>query len=366
MLSFLLSKPTQFDAPFFRWLHANRPEMPFVVYYWQPVQHAAATDTETGASLQWGIDLLGGYPWVQVHAKNPDAFATRLRQDGVRYLISNGWKAGFAPLVAVAQKAGIPLGLRIDSVLWDKPKYEILLRRIYLHRAYKPFRHFFSSGTVGDDYLRAIGIPQTQWRRWPYCVDVDFFRTNAERLAAAGALRQQYGLDARPVVLSVCKWVPRENPLELLKAFTILSPANLQLVMIGDGPLRPEMEALRARYPHLTIVFPGYMPYVQLPDWYALSTVYVHPAQYEPWGVSVHEAIAAGCRVVASNRVGSGYDLIIQGANGFQYPVGDVAGLAQYIEKAILLPEDVLTISNEEILTKWQYEAVAIGLGNLP
>ena len=365
MLSFLLAKPTQFDAPFFRWMQANRSDIPFVVYYWQQAATSADTDTETGASLSWGIDLKSGYTWRQVDAAQPSAFAEIMRQDGVRYIVANGWKDGFAPLLKAAKALRISCGLRIDSVVWDKPFFDLALRRIYLSYAYRRFSHFFSSGTVGDDYLRVMGVPKGKWKRWPYCVHIDFFARTPITIQQGDALRQRYGLDARPIVLGICKWVDRENPMELLQAFTRMGDTGIQLVMIGDGPLRHELEKLAQAHPHLKIVFPGYVPYVQLPGWYGITSVFVHPAAYEPWGVSIHEAIASGCAVIGSSRVGSGYDLIRQGKNGFMYPLGDTATLSVYIKEAINLHDETVKQTNNEILSVWNYAEMAKGFEGL-
>lgn len=362
-LAFLLAKPTQFDAPFFRWMHANRPDLPFVVYYWKPVGDAGNTDTETGSALEWGFDLLQGYNWFQANPEEPDQFGEKLRQSEVRCVISNGWKAGFAPLIQSVVKAGIPLGLRIDSVVWEKPWYEMFMRRWWLRRAYKPFSHFFSSGTVCDGYLRAMGIKANRLKRWPYCIDVAFFAPTKQREMEGVTLKQRYRIDDRPIILGVCKWLPRENPMELLDAFIKLNDTGLQLVMVGDGEQRPVLEAKRAAHPHLTITFTGYVPYADLPGWYAVANVFVHPARYEPWGVSVHEAIAAGKRVVVSSRVGSGYDLLVEGKNGFMYPVGNTNRLAQCIAAALQLPENDVQMANEAILREWDYETVVEGLG---
>ena len=358
-LAFLLAKPTQFDAPFFQWLQRHRPGIPFKVYYWQPVDTGADTDTETGRSLAWGINLLEGYPWLQADPGQPDAFENELRQNGVRYLVSNGWKKGFAPLLKAAQKQGTALGLRIDSVAWDIPPHLLLARRIVLGRAYKKFSLFFSSGSLCDDYLRKIGISQEKIRRWPYIIDDAFFARNPRRIEEALVLRQRYALDERPVVLSVCKWVDRENPAELLQAFIQLNDAGLQLVMVGDGALRPRLEALRRQARQLSITFPGYVPYTELPAWYALSSVFVHPARREVWGVSIHEALAAGCAAIGSSRVGSACDLIVPGGNGYTYPLGNLPALAQAIRQALAIPPSAIAATNAAILPQWSYAAQA-------
>ena len=337
MLAFLLAKPTQFDAPFFRWWQQHMSHIPFCVFYWQPVGTSADTDTETRASLNWGIPLLEGYPWQQADPRNPAAFAGILAKLEVHYLISNGWKHGFAPLLQAARSRGIATGLRIDSVLWNKSPVELLIRRIVLRKAYSRFSHFFSSGAVGDAFLNRMGIPQAQWGRWPYAVDEQFFAPLGQYAEAAERLRKQWHIDERPVVLAICKWNDRENPLELLQALQQTDATLWQIVMIGDGPLRTDIQQWQQQHPGVKLILPGYVPYVQLPHWYALASVLVHPAAYEPWGVSIQEALCAGCVAVASSRVGSGYDLIEPGKNGYVYRAGQPAELAKCLPDAVRL-----------------------------
>jgi len=62
---------------------------------------------------------------------------------------------------------------------------------------------------------------------------------------------------------------------------------------------------------------------------YKACDVLVLPSWFEPWGVVINEAVAAGLAVVASEAVGSAAELVRDGVNGRIFPVGDVASLSQ-------------------------------------
>src|SRR5262249_8090015 len=89
------------------------------------------------------------------------------------------------------------------------------------------------------------------------------------------------------------------------------------LLIVGDGPLRQQLqqqvpEALRHRV-HWT-GFSGDQREVA-----ALqrgARVLVIPSDFEPWGVVVNEALAAGLAVVASDAVGAAAELVRDGVNG--------------------------------------------------
>ena len=360
-VGFLLRKPTQFDVPFFR--HVQEYGVPGhclqVIYLQDPGGHAAE-DKELQKAGHWGMDLLSGYPWQAIPAgASADSMQQLYRQWGLEVLITNGYQQDYAGAVQAARDMGLPLALRIDSVLFGKPWWNLLARKYFMRRVYRSFGAFLTTGLKGQEYLQYVGIPQRQWGWFPYCTDNEMFGRE-RNTDAIEALRAQHAsvLSGKRVILSVCKFIPRENPQELLEAFLLLNDPTLALVMVGAGQQEQALQARAAEFPHLTILFPGYVPYPQLPAWYGLADLFVHPAQDEPWGVSVQEALAAGCAVVASSNVGSAFDLIVPGKNGFIYPSGISSKLADSIRAALALPSGTVAEATQSVLATWNYDSV--------
>lgn len=336
------------------------PGCQWEVVYLQDPAKGAGVDAELSQASHWGIDMLNGYTWHSAaHCRQKADWVSLLHQLQPNVLISNGYQHDYAPAMAAATQLGIPMALRIDSVLWGRSAASLWVRKLLMRHRYRSFRWLLTTGKAGFEYLDYIGIPRRQQGWFPYCVDHAFFarENNGE---AIEKLKGQLGhlINGRKLVLSVCKFIDRENPKELLEAFIALGDTGLVLVMIGDGPQANQLRAMAALHPNLTILFPGYIPYPQLPAWYGIADVFVHPARNEPWGVSVQEAIAAGCAVVCSDKVGSGYDLIQTGANGYQYEEGKVSDLAGKISAALSLEKHNVSIANQNILAHWNYESV--------
>jgi len=164
-----------------------------------------------------------------------------------------------------------------------------------------------------------------------------FYREAAKYRCNRDAIRRQIGFSADNfVVLGVLKWTDREDPLTLLGAFSglLTDHSNIRLLMVGDGPLRSRVYGKATRLGK-NVYFPGYVPYSELPKYYAVSDVFVHPAVNEPWGVSVNEAMACRLPVIAARGVGAAADLISDGETGFVFPSGEVHSLAQQLSYLI-------------------------------
>ena len=88
-----------------------------------------------------------------------------------------------------------------------------------------------------------------------------------------------------------------------------------------------------------SVHFAGFRNQSELPRFFDLSDVFVLPSRHEPWGLIVNEAMSAGTAVVVSDDVGSSYDLISNGVEGFVFPVGDVPALTEALRKVLASPE---------------------------
>ncbi|HEX3555880.1 MAG TPA: glycosyltransferase [Thermoanaerobaculia bacterium] len=362
-IAFLVERPTQFEAPFYRFA-ARDPRHELRVLFTGGAGVAGPVfDPELGTAVSWGIDLLGGYPSEVCPATGAaEWLAERLRPKRCDLLIVNGYTQPLYRLgTRLARRGGTATALRLDSVRFGGSSLRDLAKRLlfatYMKRTYDLF---FGVGSLTLEYLQAFGVPARRAGLFPYAVDVEEFRQRSRlALAEREAMRARLAVPAAArVVLSLAKFSPREAPWDLLRAFARLEREDLWLVLAGDGPERAALErAAGAR-----VRFPGYVPYPELPALYASADLFVHPAREERWGVSVQEALACGLPVVASSRVGAAFDLVEPGGNGFLYAAGDDAGLAGRIGDALALPAERVREASAAILARWDYAAAWRGL----
>lgn len=129
------------------------------------------------------------------------------------------------------------------------------------------------------------------------------------RRAAEAATR-----DGQPplTVLCVARLVPDKNLATLIEAFaaTGLGPQAARLRIIGTGFLEADLQRLAARL-RVPVQFAGGIAPAHLPAQYADADVFALVSSYEPFGVALREAAAAGLPIVASRVAGAVGDVAI-------------------------------------------------------
>lgn len=358
-IGFLVSHPTQFEGPFFQYV-TRKAEHELHVIYTDP-ETSSTFDPELSTNVSWGIDLLSGYSHVLMPPrKRVRWLLENIRTEKYNLLIVNGYSRSEYFLAALcARFLGTPTALRLDSVLFDGASLsKRLLKKIMFRGFAHLYQHFFAISTLTIDYLQSYGIKRDRISLFSYAVDNDYFKEKSRLSPSAKAsVRSRYNLPGHArIILSVTKFNDREAPWDLLKAFCDMSKPRPLLLLVGDGDQRALLERHAKDHQADDVVFAGYVPYPELPDLYGIADVFVHPTHYEPWGVSVQEALACGLPVIASSRVGAGYDLIEPDKNGAIYDVGNPKDLANKLTS--LLASDRLGLvrqENDRILSKWNY-----------
>jgi glycosyltransferase involved in cell wall biosynthesis len=132
----------------------------------------------------------------------------------------------------------------------------------------------------------------------------------------------------KPIVAFVGRFVGLKNIPTLIRAFEPWKE-RAQLVLIGDGPLRAELEE-QAPY----ALFTGMLTGDELLAWYNLIDILVLPSTQEAYGAVTGEALMAGARVIVSQKAGSS-DLVREGENGFVVDPVDVPALTDQIGRLL-------------------------------
>jgi len=135
----------------------------------------------------------------------------------------------------------------------------------------------------------------------------------------------------RPVVLFVGRLQARKRLDNLLQACAAL-PVELQprLQIVGDGPARPELEALAQNtYPLAEFTGPRYG--AELEATFAEADLFVLPGT---GGLAVQQAMSFGLPVVVAEGDGTQDDLVRPG-NGWRIPANDLGALKAALQEAL-------------------------------
>jgi glycosyltransferase involved in cell wall biosynthesis len=141
-----------------------------------------------------------------------------------------------------------------------------------------------------------------------------------------------------PIVLFVGRLVADKDLPTLIDAFRRVTHPEARLDIVGDGPLREEIEARVAAHGLGDRVrFRGYI--ADPSEAYRRARCLVLTSRFESFGNAVAEGLAHGLPVVTTSAAGP-VEIVEQGRYGTVVPIGDAAAVARAIDGALADPGD--------------------------
>ena len=274
--------------------------------------------------------------------------------------------------------AGVPVSVLLDELVKHRVsgRYERALRRLVGElRPAVVHAHLFASAAAVAHAVRDLAVPlvvtehtEGPWRdRRARAVSGLVYRQADHVVALSSAIRDQLVTDhgvapervevqlpttsalpaagstppapGHPVVGLIGRLVPEKGVDVFLRAAALVSGVVPQaaFLVVGDGPLRPDLEH-RAAVLGLsgTVTFTGYRS--DATRLLAGLDVLAVPSRSDGSPLVVCEAMAAGVPVVAS-RVGGLPDLVEDGGSGLLVRPGEAEDLARALVSLLLDPE---------------------------
>lgn len=156
--------------------------------------------------------------------------------------------------------------------------------------------------------------------------------------SARSRFRSRWGIPAEALLLgTIGRLHPAKGQTYFIQAAAQLLPAypNLHLLLIGDGPLRPELE-LELKRSSLPYTLTGYLPqaYQALPS----MDLFVLPSVSEGLGLVLLEAMQAGVPIAAS-AVGGIPEILRNGKDGLLVAPGNATDLSEACSKLLAHPD---------------------------
>lgn len=246
-----------------------------------------------------------------------------LQKLGVNVVQTHNYRPNVSGTVA-AKMAGIPAIISTLRTInrWDTP------RQFWMDRFLCFFRDAIVcvSREVRDQYIEKIKCSPGKLHVIHNGIDPGLLLP----LKKAEHLYTQYGLnkDNRHLI-SIARLVKIKDHSTLLKAQKkiIAEKNNVCLLILGDGPLKEELE-LQVKELGLVehVRFLGHQD--NIAEWLSISDISILSTHIEGFSSTVLESMAAGVPMIATG-VGGNFEAIQDGITGFLIPHGDADHLAR-------------------------------------
>jgi glycosyltransferase involved in cell wall biosynthesis len=175
---------------------------------------------------------------------------------------------------------------------------------------------FVDAGTLAREYIRSLLPAESKipFFRSYNCIDSSLFSSNptsgnggtarpaTRRILFVGRLNQNKGI---PMLLDVYA--------------DLLGDGGdiIELVLVGEGPLRAMVEEFRRSHESASVELAGQLPYSEVAAYYRSCDVFVLLSLSDCNPLVILEALYSGVPVVCTNRSGNAPDFIVAGENGY-------------------------------------------------
>lgn len=376
---FIHTHPVQYFAPLYRYL----TERGVALQVWYADEGASIReryDPEFATHVKWDLPLLEGYSYrffentgtTRNHQRNyasynNPALLEALKKEMPSIVVVHGWNySTYVKVLMQAKNFGHRLAFRGETNIdmeMSRPRLQRLWRKKLLNYLLGKVDIFCYIGQKSRAFYEYLGIPADKLRFTPYAVDNAHFRQLAHQPGREEArARLGYTHEDR-VFLYTGKFIDKKRPLDLINAMSMLTAPYIKMLMVGDGPLRGEMEALiREKEEERRIRLTGFVNQSAIPDYYRLADGFIMASDYgETWGLSVNEAMNFSLPLLLSDRVGCTADLLQEEVNGHRFTCGDNQDLAAALYRFAYMPKPVLEAmgaASRKIVEDYSFEKI--------
>lgn len=223
-------------------------------------------------------------------------------------LVSDGFNPTHLYAFAYARYVGIPHVCMTDGTYISESTLTFahrLLRRFVYSRS----TAYIAASDGGLELFDSYHLSRERCFKSCLCID------NATYAQAADKVAKSYDLLACGRLETV------KNPQFVVQVALSVAQRlqrKIKLLFVGSGSLEYKVRHMADCYPDLLEVrFNGHADQYELPALYASARIFLFPSTWDPWGVVVNEACAAGLPVIASPFAGASNELVRHGYNGF-------------------------------------------------
>jgi glycosyltransferase involved in cell wall biosynthesis len=148
-------------------------------------------------------------------------------------------------------------------------------------------------------------------------VNEDLF--SAYNKQAVNELKKKYNLQNKIVIGKVARYVESKGYKNLIEAAKEIIPdySNIVIMGIGWGQQETELKNLIDKYNlNENFILTGKINFNEIPNFYKCMDLYIHAAEYEPFGFVIAEAMFSKVPII-STKVGAARDILTHKESAF-------------------------------------------------
>jgi len=237
--------------------------------------------------------------------------------------------------VRLAHRMGVPAVAAMHTRFESYGSYyrlEVLVRPVLmaLRRFYRACDRVVAPSQPVADSMQAQGMGENIGI-WSRGVDLEAFHPGHRD----DQWRREHGFaDGTPVVAFLGRVVAEKGLADFAETVARLREegADFRVLVIGDGPARPEFEQQLG-----DAVFTGFLQGEDLARTLASADVLLSPSSTEAFANVLLEAMASGVPVVAADAIGNS-NIVVDGLTGALVQPGDIGGYQQAIRRYLADP----------------------------
>ncbi len=196
---------------------------------------------------------------------------------------------------------------------------------------------------VGEDLCSNFRVPATKCRTIYNGIDIENITKSSKEKIVNDVFSKEL-----PLICACARLTKPKNYPLLLKSFKLLlADIDAELMILGDGELREELEAMTKELQiEDNVNFLGFQknPY----KFMASSDLFVLSSDFEGFGIAIAEAMACSLPIVSTRCPSGPGEIITDGVEGLLVPINDSVALAEAMSKVL---------SNETLRSKMSAEA---------
>ena len=212
-----------------------------------------------------------------------------------------------------------------NLIFWLSSTFEDR-KHTYIKNRLKQYflKHFdagLAPGSRTKQYFEILGMDTSKIIKTGYGVDNNYFINRYNKYYdKKDLLIKQLRIIRNHNFIYIGRFANEKNIFTLLKSFSNLKNNKWGLLLLGDGPLKEEINSyIVDNKLEDKIQLVGFIQQDEIVKYLIVSNVFILPSLSEPWGLVVNEAMLCRLPVIVSTKCGSQPELVKEGINGYSF-----------------------------------------------